>query len=36
MAKYLMLKHYRMPAQYMDYAPMDQWSPEEEIGRAHV
>ena len=29
MAKYLMLKHYRMPEQYMDYTPMDQWSPEE-------
>lgn len=29
MAKYLMLKHYRMPEQYMDYTPMDQWSPDE-------
>lgn len=29
MAKYLMLKHYRMPSEYMDYTPMDQWSPAE-------
>lgn len=29
MAKYLMLKHYRMPSEYMDYTPMDQWAPEE-------
>ena len=29
MAKYLILKHYRMPEQYMDYTPMDQWSPDE-------
>src|SRR5699024_11352342 len=29
MAKYLMLKHYRMPAEYMDFTPMDQWSPDE-------
>src|SRR5699024_10996667 len=27
--KYLMLKHYRMPAEYMDFTPMDQWSPDE-------
>ena len=29
MAKYLMLKHYRMPAEYMDSTPMDEWTPDE-------
>jgi hypothetical protein len=29
MAKYLMLKHYRMPAEYMDFTPMEEWSPDE-------
>ncbi|MGP5735058.1 YciI family protein [Candidatus Corynebacterium faecigallinarum] len=29
MAKYLMLKHYRMLTEYMDYTPMDEWAPEE-------
>jgi hypothetical protein len=30
MAKYLLLKHYRGgPAPTVDYAPMDQWTPEE-------
>jgi hypothetical protein len=30
MAKYLLLKHYRGgPAPYVDFAPMDRWTPEE-------
>ncbi|SMX77863.1 Uncharacterized conserved protein [Brevibacterium sp. 239c] len=29
MAKYLMLKHYKMAPEYMQYTPMDQWSPDE-------
>lgn len=29
MAKYLMLKHYKMDPAHMQYTPMDQWSPEE-------
>lgn len=29
MAKYLMLKHYKMAPEYMQYTPMDQWSPSE-------
>lgn len=29
MAKYLMLKHYKMAPEYMQYTPMDQWTPSE-------
>lgn len=29
MAKYLMLKHYKMAPEYMQYTPMDQWTPAE-------
>lgn len=29
MAKYLMLKHYKMAPEYMQYVPMDQWTPAE-------
>ena len=29
MAKYLMLKHYKMAREYMQYTPMDQWTPAE-------
>ncbi|MDN5794045.1 MAG: YciI family protein [Brevibacterium sp.] len=29
MAKYLMLKHYTMAPEYMQYTPMDQWTPAE-------
>lgn len=29
MAKYLMLKHYKMAPEYMQYTPMDQWAPDE-------
>lgn len=29
MAKYLMLKHYKMAPEYMQYTPMDQWTPGE-------
>ena len=29
MAKYLLLKHYKMAPEYMHYTPMDQWTPTE-------
>ncbi|GAA1870666.1 YciI family protein [Brevibacterium marinum] len=29
MAKYLMLKHYKMASEYMQYTPMEQWTPAE-------
>ncbi|WP_240372767.1 YciI family protein [Brevibacterium zhoupengii] len=29
MAKYLMLKHYKMAPEYMQYTPMEEWTPDE-------